>query len=198
MAPQVHFISFFLLLLAGFNLPVSEDIVFIVSAAIASSIVPENTIQIFIGCFVGAYFSDIIAYSIGRFGGNKLLKINLFKKMMPEDRIITIEKYFEKYGKKTLFFGRFIPFGVRNVMFISAGLIRMKPIKFLLIDLLALCFTSTILFSLGYSFGNKYKLIFPYLNRYKIVVFSIFLLVIALIFLKKHINQKKNSKNSNV
>ena len=45
-APYVHFISFGLLLLAGFNLPISEDLVFIVSASIAATMVPVVTLTI--------------------------------------------------------------------------------------------------------------------------------------------------------
>ena len=65
-ARYVHLISFGLLILAGFNFPVSEDLIMIISGSIAATIVPENTFYIFAGCFWGAYFSDIIAYSLGR------------------------------------------------------------------------------------------------------------------------------------
>jgi len=196
MAPQVHFVAFGLLILAGFNLPVSEDIVFIVSASIAATIIPENKYLIFTGCFLGAYFSDLIAYLIGRYGLHKLLKFNFFKKKIPETRIKKIETFFSKYGLKTLFFGRFIPFGVRNILFITAGLIKMKLVKFLLVDLSALFLTSLLLFNLGYSFGKNYQDIFPYLNKYKLLVGGIFLIMIFSFFLiKKRKNYlKKRSK----
>lgn len=189
MAPNVHYISFGLLILAGFNMPVSEDIVFIVSASIAATIVPENTVYIFTGCFLGAYFSDIIAYMLGRTLGRKLLKISFFQKFFPEEKIEKIEKYFLKYGGNTLFFGRFIPFGMRNILFATSGIVKMKIRKFLFVDFIALCITSTIMFYLGYSLGQNYQVIFPYLNRYKFILLALLLVIVTYFIIK---NRKKN------
>jgi len=185
-APHVQYISFGLLILAGFNMPVSEDIVFIISASIASTIVPQNTTMIFAGCFLGAYLSDLIAYTLGRYGIVYLLRFRFFNRLLPEKKVETIQNYFRKYGGKTLFFGRFIPFGVRNVLFMTSGLTKMRLVKFMVIDLCALTVTSSVLFGTGYAFGKNYKTILPYLNRYKIILFGIFLVTLVVIyFLKK-------------
>jgi len=185
----LHFISFGLLLLAGFNLPVSEDLVFIISASIAATSIPENKVYIFIGCFMGAYLSDIIAYSLGRFLGPKIFEIPFLNKMVPISKLERIKHYFEKYHTKTLFFGRFIPFGVRNVMFLTAGLTKLNFYRFMIVDFLALCCTSTILFTLGYSFGANYQVIIPYLNQYKFIIFGIFLIIILVFILKNRKNK---------
>ncbi len=198
MAPNVHFISFGLLLLAGFNLPISEDIVFIISASIAATIVPENRYMIFAGCFAGAYISDIIAHLLGRFAGRRILKMEFFKDRIPEEKINRIELYFKKYGGKTLFFGRFVPFGVRNMLFITAGIVKMDILKFLTVDLMALSVTSVILFSLGYSFGKNYRQIMPYVEKYKLVIFIIFILLIVFLYLRKRFNKFDNKKKNKI
>jgi len=196
MVPYTQYISFGLIMLAGVNIPISEDIVIIVSASIAATKVPYNTYYIFAGCFLGAYLSDIMAYVIGRYGINKIL----FSKMMIRSKIVNREKveqkisivstYFARYGRKTLFFARFIPFGVRNVTFMTCGLIKMKLAKFMIIDLCAATCTSVVLFSLGYAFGNNYEKIFPYLNRYKFIIFGIFFAVIVLLIFRKKIMKR--------
>jgi membrane protein DedA with SNARE-associated domain len=190
-AHNLHFISFGLLLLAGFNVPVSEDLVFIVSASIAAAVYPENAYIIFAGCFLGAYLSDLIAYSIGRHGLPFIQKFGFLKSDKMKERIVSLHIYFKKYGGKTLFFGRFIPFGVRNIMFITAGLVRVNIFKFMIIDFLALSVTSTILFAVGYKFGENIDLIMIYLSKYKITIFFIFLTVI-LIFILKHFLKRKS------
>jgi membrane-associated protein len=190
MAPNVHFISFGLLILAGFNMPVSEDLVFIVSASIAATLVPENTVYIFIGCFLGAYFSDIIAYTLGRTLGRRLLKISFFQKLFPQEKIEKIERYFLKYGGNTLFFGRFIPFGMRNILFATSGIVKMKILKFLIVDFFALSLTSTILFYLGYSLGRNYQVIFPYLNRYKFIILALLIVIILFFIFKNRAKEK--------
>jgi membrane-associated protein len=183
-APYVHFVSFGLLLLAGFSLPVSEDIVIIVSASIAATIKPENTVIIFLGCFLGAYLGDWVPYIVGRFGGPRLLRIPFFARIFPREKIEKIELYFSKYQVKTLFFGRFIPFGVRNALFFTSGLTGVRFTKFILIDLCALCITSTIQFSTGYMLGDNFRDIFPYLNRYKLIIISLLSVFIVFMLVK--------------
>jgi membrane-associated protein len=185
MAENLHFISFGLLLLAGINFPVSEDLVFIISASIAATIIPENTYLIFAGCFMGAYLSDVIAFSLGRYGLPLLFKTNLFNRKSTRKKIVRIESYFNKYGGKTLFFGRFIPFGVRNMLFLTAGMVKFNFIKFLLIDLAALAVTSTLLFYLGFKFGENIEVIMHYLNTYKIFAFVLFALFVLIYIIKK-------------
>ena len=185
MAENLHFISFGLLLLAGINFPVSEDLVFLISASIAATIIPENTYLIFAGCFLGAYMSDVIAYSLGRYGLPLLFKTNLFNRKSTRKKIVRIEFYFNKYGGKALFFGRFIPFGVRNMIFLTAGMVKFNFFKFLLTDFAALTITSTLLYYLGFKFGENIDIIMHHLNNYKIAVFIIFAIFVFMFIIKK-------------
>lgn len=189
-APYVHYIALFLLFLAAFNLPISEDLVIIVSASIAATIVPENTWKIYAGCWAGAYISDVIAYFIGKyFIGEYLLKHPVISKKkiisrgLSEERIEKLKKYFSRYGLKTLFFGRFIP--MRNILFMTCGLIKMPAVHFMIVDALALTCTSSILFSISYSLGENYMEILPWVDRYKTVL--LILIALAAVF----INRKK-------
>lgn len=191
MVPYTHFISFGLLLLAGMNMPISEDVIFIISASIAATLAPENRYYIFAGCFLGAVSSDIIAYCIGRYGINRILssrtliKLKLINPEKMERRIQKAVDYFERYGGKTIFFGRFIPFGVRNAIFMTCGIIRMNPLKFILIDTSALVCTSTILFALGYTFGNNYEELFPYMNKYKFLIIGLLFVIVLIMYVRK-------------
>ncbi|OHD64131.1 MAG: hypothetical protein A2176_00620 [Spirochaetes bacterium RBG_13_51_14] len=194
MVQYTHFISFGLLMLAGLNVPVSEDLIFIISASIAATLVPENTSLIFAGCFLGAYLSDIMAYHIGKYGINRALFNKFFirywilNRATLEQKLSKTREYFSRYGGKTLFFGRFVPFGVRNIIFMTCGIIEMRLLKFMVIDLCALTCTSLILFYLGYTFGNNYDTIIPYLNRYKFIIFGLFITAIIILIIRKKIS----------
>lgn len=190
LAPHIHFISFGLLILSGLNFPISEDIVFILSAAISITYSPENIYFAYAGCFLGAYISDFIAYALGRFAGRKLSNTRFFKKILPEDKLQKMEYYFSKYGAKTVLFGRLIPFGVRNIIFISAGFSKMRFPYFMVSDIIPLSITSSLLFYLGYSFGDNYREILPYLDRYKIIIFGLFLIALLFILLKRFISRR--------
>ncbi len=66
-------VFFSLLILAGLNVPISEDAI-VLMGGILSSRKNEYTILIFLGIFWGAYLGDIISFYIGKLMGNKLFK----------------------------------------------------------------------------------------------------------------------------
>ena len=138
-------IIFGVLLLAGLNVPVSEDAMILVSALLSIKN-PELTPYLFLGVYAGAYFSDLICYWLGRILGPKIWQIKFFANMVSRDKIKIIHNYYDKYGIITLLVGRFIPFGVRNALFLTAGLGKMNFLKFALIDLTACSITVSLYF----------------------------------------------------
>jgi len=194
--PYLHFISFFLLILSGLNFPISEDLVFIISASIAAVYAPERAVLIFAGCFSGAFLSDIMVYGAGKYAGPYILKSGFFKKFFPESVINNIKKHYSGHGNKTLFFGRFIPFGVRNILFFTAGLVKINFKKFLIVDICALSVTSLLWYNMGYAAGGNYAEIIPFLNNFRfIVIASAFTLGGIIIFKRvssKSLMQKDN------
>jgi membrane protein DedA with SNARE-associated domain len=147
---------FGLLLLAGFSLPISEDVLVIVSGVVASTVIPEQTVPLFIAVFLGSYFSDWIAYWIGRGIGPKLSRLALFRRTLSIERRHVVEKFFRRYGFLTLFIGRLIPFGVRNSVFMAAGAGKMHFGRFMLGDGLSCLLFSSVVFFLAFRAGENY------------------------------------------
>lgn len=170
-----HFIIFGILLLAGLNIPVSEDAMLFIAAILASSH-PEYLPHLFIGVYLGAYFSDLICYALGRILGPKLFNIKFFANMAPPERIDKISAYYQKYGVITLILGRFIPFGVRNALFLTAGLGKMNFTKFALSDLLACTISTVSFFSLYYYYGET---VIDYIKQGNRVVFGLLFVVLG-------------------
>ncbi len=135
-ADLAPYLIFGLLLLAGFNLPVSEDAMLLISALLATKR-PDLTWQLCAGVNAGAYLSDLICYTLGRTLGPRLWQIKWFAKMVSRERVDQISSYYERYGTVTLVLGRFIPFGVRNALFLTAGIGKMNAMRFALSGLLA-------------------------------------------------------------
>ena len=177
-AQYAHFIIFGCLMLAGLNVPISEDLMIIISAVLASSVIPENTLLLFGSVFLGAYLSDWMVYWIGRKLGIKLYKFKWFKRTIPIRKIAKVKLFYKKYGFYTLLIGRFIPFGIRNCLFLTAGLSKMKFSKFIISDGIA-CFTSNVvLFSIAFSASKNYKSLISYLKKLNLLIFAIFILTI--------------------
>lgn len=177
-AQHAHWIIFGALMLAGLNVPISEDLMIIISAILASSVIPKNTFILFAAVFLGAYISDWVVYWIGRVLGIKLWKNKWFKKTMPKRKLSKIKLFYKKYGFFTLLIGRFIPFGVRNCLFLTAGMTRMNFVKFIISDGIA-CFCSNIvLFTIAYSIGKNYTTLFHYVKKVNIFIFVLFIFTI--------------------
>ncbi len=181
-AQYAHWIVFGALLLAGFNIPISEDLMIIFSAVLAATVIPENTYKLFTAVFLGCYVSDCICYGIGRHFGPKLWKISWFAKAFKREKIDQIHAYYKKYGFLTLLIGRFIPFGVRNGLFLTAGLGKMPFKKFLLSDGIACICSNTTLFTIAYTLGRNYEVLLANLKIINIFLFSAFTVAVIAFF----------------
>jgi len=182
---HAHFIIFGLLLLAGLNIPVSEDAMLFISGVLARQY-PDQLPYLFAAVYLGAYGSDLICYSLGRFVGPKIVHIRFFAKMVPPKRVEKIHAYYESHGIATLILGRFIPFGVRNGLFLCAGLGKMSFIKFALVDLLACTISTVLFFSLYYHYG---KAVVVYVMQANILVFIIAAIAGGYLFF--HVKQRR-------
>ncbi len=146
------FYTFGLLVLSGLNLPISEDLLIIISGFLAAKY-PQDLIQLFLGVYLGTFTGDAVCFVMGWKLGPKLLKINFFKKIFSKDRLKMADNYFKKYGLLTMMIGRFIPFGFRNAMYFSIGMSDHKFKRFVWMDLIACLFSNATLFFLSFSFG---------------------------------------------
>jgi len=182
-APHAHWFIFGLLMLAGLNVPVSEDLLIIISGILASTFVPENTWKLFTAVFLGAYLSDWMVYWIGRLWGAHLWRMRWFARMFKPKRLEQIKQYYKKYGVLTLLVGRFIPFGVRNCLFATAGMGKMRFRKFLIGDGIACLLSNATLFTIAYFCGKNCSYFIRYFN---VTIFATFVIaLIAFIWYKK-------------
>lgn len=178
-----HWIVFVSLMLAGLNIPFSEDIILVTSGVLASTLVPENTSKLFIAAFLGSYLSDWEAYWVGRVLGKNLWENKWFSNQLKPKRLQKIEHFYEKYGFWTLLIGRFIPFGIRNCLFITSGMTKMHFGKFILSDGVACLLSNTTLFVLGYYFAKNYDVVMEHIYIFNTGIFSFFLAILSLITL---------------
>jgi membrane protein DedA with SNARE-associated domain len=107
-------------------------------------------------CFVGVLISDVLLYGIGRLWGPRLLEHKWVTRFMkPETRQRT-ERNFHHYGLKALLLVRWVP-AIRSPMFITAGIMRLPLVLFILADGIAAVFGHSLLFFLAYWFGDQFR-----------------------------------------
>lgn len=188
---QAHWIFFLMLLLAGCNLPFSEDAIAITGGIIVATCLPDHMLQMWIWIYAGSCMSAWIAYSIGRFIGPKLYRIKWFKRFASPERLNKLHYYYEKFGIFTFIAIRFFPGGIRNGFAMSCGLSKMTFLAFAIRDEIAAAIQVTLLFFLGHTFAKNYELLFNYLKRYNEWALGVIgLALISVIFYKWY--KKKN------
>jgi membrane protein DedA with SNARE-associated domain len=112
--------------------PIPEEVLIIGAAGLAS----HGEVYWWLAwpaCVVGIVASDLVLYTIGRFGGRRLLEAPLLQRLAPPARRQQIEEGFHKHGVKILLTARLLP-GVRTGVFMTAGAIRFPWVKFLIAD----------------------------------------------------------------
>ncbi len=185
-AESAHWLFFFLILLGGLNVPISEDVVMITAGAIASTYVPELAKYQFAWLFLACWIAAWEAYWIGRLLGPAMYRIRWFNRILTPKKIASLHYYYEKFGIFTFIVGRFIPGGVRNCLFMSSGLGKMPFITFIRRDFPACLISAGFLFYLGYLFGQNADSIIAAFKTYQTVIFlSLAFTLITAIVLKK-------------
>jgi membrane protein DedA with SNARE-associated domain len=105
-------------------------------------------------CIAGVIVGDMFLYLIGRLWGPRLLHYNWVKtKLLPPERLQKIENNFRQYGVRILLFARLTP-GIRAPIFFTAGLTRLSLARFVLADGIYAVPGVSLLFFLGYWFGE--------------------------------------------
>ncbi len=100
------------------------------------------------GATVGAFVIYCIALKLGRQAIMRYCK----KVRISENKIIRVERWFSKYGDKSVLFGRLVP-GIRSLVSIPAGLLNMGFVKFTIYTFVGSCAWSIALIAVGYYFG---------------------------------------------
>lgn len=192
-ANSAPFILFTLFLVAGLNVPISIDILVIIAALISATLLPDKTILLFFCCFFGCYFSAQLSYLLGRVAGRKLLQYKLGKKLFPEKRLEKIHNFYKKHRFVTLLVGRFIPFGVRNALFMSSGMTKSSFLKFAAIDFFTCLLWTSVVFTCFYQLGSNYDTLVRYAKFANLIIFSAFVVTVIAIIWYKRRKCKKDS-----
>ncbi len=107
-------------------------------------------------CIVAVVLSDVILYSLGLWGSERLLKFRWMAHLMPPNRRRRTEENFHRYGVSILVFGRLVP-GIRAPLFMTAGSMRLPLPRFLLADGLGAVVGNSFFFFLGFWLGDSVK-----------------------------------------
>lgn len=148
--PLVIFIYLFL---GGFNIPISEDVI-VITAALLCQQDKASIPAFYAALYFGAVISDYMIYFWGWLLGRGSISGTFFTRLKKQHHMQRISRALERHGFVTFLCGRFIPFGVRNVISITSGFVAYPFYKFALFDAIAAVCNISSLFALVYFLGR--------------------------------------------
>lgn len=195
---------FLLMYIEGTVIPVPSELIVSPAAYHAAAGHLDVTLVIIfatLGAVLGSATNYVAAYYLGRpivyrFANSKLGHLCLLN----QEKIEKSEKYFNDHGVIATLTGRLLP-GIRQVISVPAGLAKMKFWKFLLYTTIGAGIWNCVLAALGWylhSIVPEEQLndkILEYNDHIKVVILSLFGLMVAYFVIKHFLNKRKKNKN---
>ena len=140
---------------------------------------------------VGVVAGDCVGYVLGRYAGGALYRVGISHVAFARDMFDKGKRAFERFGEKVILISRPIP-GLRFVVPILAGHIRMDVKRFLSYDIAAAILWTLFVVTLSYYLGSVFALIADFRALTHIIFWTIAILI--LIMITRHIIKKRRRK----
>ncbi len=194
-APLIVFLA---LVIAAFNIPISEDLTVIASGLFIVALPPlvgrESDALMHLALIAGAVVGDMLSYTMGRKVGRPLLGMRLFRAAISPHRLELLDAHFARHSALMILLGRLIPFGVRNCISLFAGITRLPAWKFLLFDTISASFSISVI----YYLSKRYSKQLPRdIRIVQLVLLLIFIAIVAyLVYRIRRLNSERYASSA--
>jgi membrane protein DedA with SNARE-associated domain len=139
----------------------------------------------------GSIVGSVVSYYLGYYGGKPVvLKFGKYL-LLDKGHLEMTEKFFAKYGEKTIFVCRFIPV-VRHFISIPAGIGKMNLTKFSIYTIIGAALWNLFLAYLGFWLAERWELVHHF-SRYLDYLVVACVILFLVYWIKKRLNQKKTA-----
>ena len=182
------------LIICGLGVPIPEDITLITAGILAALGKISLTGAILISLF-GVLIGDSILFFLGRHMGKNVFQLPILKTLMPQHRIKQAEQKVLANSKFVCFVARFLP-GLRTPIFLTSGVMGVKPAIFIGLDGLAALISVPIWVYIGWWIGEKWDENLKLIKQIQIYLFiMVGILVVGYFLLRRH-QKRKLKQNS--
>jgi membrane protein DedA with SNARE-associated domain len=147
----------------------------------AGFLITNNTFTMFgviLSSSLGSIVGSLISYYMGFWGGKPVvLKFGRYL-LLDKHHLEITERFFNKYGEKTIFICRFIPV-VRHLISIPAGVGKMNITKFSIYTIIGATIWNAMLAYLGVFLGNRWSLVHHYSRYLDYIVVAVIIIAFA-------------------
>ncbi|MCH5584232.1 DedA family protein [Shimazuella sp. AN120528] len=179
---------FGLLMFGLLGIPVPDEFLMTLSGYLVK-IHQLHYIWTILTAIAGSMFGMTISFSVGRYLGLPFLHRFGKRIGLTMERYEKVEAWFERFGKRTIIFGYFVP-GVRQVTAIYAGISRWSYGTFFLYALTGSIIWVMVFVNLGIFFGEHWKEYTLLLHK---SIFWLILVIILIGFVVWMIKKRKHT-----
>lgn len=167
--------------------PIPSEVI-MPAAGFAASKGDLNLLLVILAGTLGAVLGALPLYYLGSVFDEERL-VTFTKKygkyvFIKPDEVKSANKWFDKHGKKAVFFGRMVP-GIRSLISIPAGMNKMPMASFLLLTAVGSSVWAAILAVAGYYLGENYEIVQSTLAPYSKVILILAVVIIIGWIIKK-------------
>jgi membrane protein DedA with SNARE-associated domain len=144
---------FILLILGAIGLPFPEDATLILCGFLIAQDILQP-LRALIVVYTGLLIADTIIYYLGKKYGRLIVTHRWFHRFLSPQKLEKLETMFNRRGIFIILFGRQVV-GLRGQVFLVAGIMRMRYLKFILTDAVSALGTIMLMVGLGYAGGNS-------------------------------------------
>ncbi|HRP01622.1 MAG TPA: DedA family protein [Candidatus Kapabacteria bacterium] len=138
---------------------------------------------------LGGILGFAIMYKLGAGIERKVIESGKIR-FISNENLLTVERWFYKYGYWIIIGNRFIS-GIRAIVGFFAGMSKINFTTTIILATVSSLLWNTILLLLGASFGDNWKVVEKYIAIYGYILLPIVAITIAII-VWKHFKKKKN------
>jgi membrane protein DedA with SNARE-associated domain len=131
--------------------------------------------------FVGALIGDTIGYSVGRFGGRRIVERFGSSRFLSPSKLEIVDRYFREYGMWAVALGRLTPV-IRTVNTFAAGTARMPFGQFILAVAMAAAVWSVVVPIAGFFASESLEVARSALGWAGGAIFVVFVVAIYMTF----------------
>ncbi|MEV0162536.1 membrane protein DedA with SNARE-associated domain [Nonomuraea fuscirosea] len=145
---------------------------------------------------LGSVIGALALYAVGALlGRERTLAIAGKLPLVKTSDIEKTEAWFQRHGRKTVFFGRMIPI-FRSLISIPAGVERMPILTFTLLTTAGSAIWNTIFVMAGYWLGEQWELVESYVGIGTYVVIGLVVLAIV-VFVGVRLTERRKGRHAN-
>jgi membrane protein DedA with SNARE-associated domain len=118
---------------------------------------------------LGNLFGSTIMYFVGLKGGHPFFEKYGKYFLISHADMRNAEKWFAKYGDKTVFISQLLPV-IRTYISLPSGILEINYLRFALYTFLGACVWSTFLVFVGMKFGEQWMAIEAYFQKFNLLI----------------------------